>query len=63
VLFADDKSKAILRGLRTENLENAIRLRAVRHEVHGDDALMRGFVRYPEKLFVDEATFNRKVYG
>jgi len=63
VLFADDKSKAILRGLRTENLENAIRLRAVRHEVHGDDALMRGFVSYPEKLFVDEATFNRKVYG
>ena len=63
VLFADDKSKPILRGLRTENLENAIRLRAVRHEVHGDDALMRGFVSYPEKLFVDEATFNRKVYG
>ena len=62
VLFADDKSKAILRGLRTESLENAIRLRNVRHEVHGDDALMRGFVSYPEKLFVDEATFNKKVY-
>jgi len=62
VLFADDKGKAILRGLRTEALENAIRLRSVRHEVHGDDALMRGHVSYPEKLFVDEATFNRKVY-
>ena len=63
VLFADDKGKAILRGLRTETLENAIRLERVRHEVHGDDALMRGFVRYPEKMFVDEATFNRKVYS
>ncbi len=63
VLFADDKGKAILRGLRTETLENAIRLERVRHEVHGDDTLMRGFVRYPEKMFVDEATFNRKVYS
>ena len=63
VLFADDKGKAILRGLRTETLENAIRLHTVRHEVHGDDALMRGYVSYPEKVFVDEATFNRRVYG
>lgn len=63
VLFADDKGKAIFRGLRTEGLENAIRLDHVRHEVHGVDALMRGFVRYPEKMFVDEATFNRKAYG
>lgn len=63
VLFADDKGKAILRGLRTETLAHAIRLEQVRHEVHGDDTLMRGFVRYPEKMFVDEATFNRKVYG
>ncbi|HEY8994770.1 MAG TPA: bifunctional diaminohydroxyphosphoribosylaminopyrimidine deaminase/5-amino-6-(5-phosphoribosylamino)uracil reductase RibD [Lacunisphaera sp.] len=63
VLFADDKGKAILRGLRTESLANAIRLEHVRHEVLGDDALMRGFVHYPEKMFVDEATFNRKDYG
>lgn len=63
VFFADDKSKAILRGLRTETLANAIRLTSVRHEVHGDDALMRGFVTYPEKMFVDEALFNRKLYG
>ena len=62
VLFADDKGKAILRGLRTETLAEAIRLQTVRHEVHGDDALMRGHVRYPEKVFVDEATFNRKTY-
>lgn len=63
VLFADDKGKTILRGLRTETLASAIRLERVRHEVHGDDALMRGFVRYPDKVFVDEATFNRHVYG
>lgn len=63
VLFADDKGKAILRGLRTETLANAIRLGDVRHEVHGEDALVRGYVKYPEKMFVDEATFNRKDYG
>ncbi|RXK56993.1 bifunctional diaminohydroxyphosphoribosylaminopyrimidine deaminase/5-amino-6-(5-phosphoribosylamino)uracil reductase RibD [Oleiharenicola lentus] len=63
VLFADDKGKAILRGLRTETLAQAIRLQQVRHEVHGDDTLMRGFVKYPDRMFVDEATFNRKDYG
>ncbi len=63
VLFADDKGKSILRGLRTETLENAIRLTQVRHGVLGDDSLMRGFVHYPEKMFVDEATFTRKLYG
>ena len=26
----------------------------------GDDTLMRGHVRYPEKMFVDEAVFSRK---
>ena len=63
VLFADDKGKGILRGLRTETLENAIRLDRVHHEVHGDDTLMRGFLKYPEKMFVDEAVFTRKLYG
>jgi diaminohydroxyphosphoribosylaminopyrimidine deaminase/5-amino-6-(5-phosphoribosylamino)uracil reductase len=63
VLFADDKGKSILRGLRTETLDTAIRLADVRHEVLGDDSLMRGFIRYPERMFVDEATFSRKLYG
>lgn len=63
VLFADDKGKSILRGLRTESLDQAIRLEQVRHEVHGDDTLVRGFVKYPEKMFVDEAVFTRKLYG
>lgn len=63
VLLADDKGKSLLRGLRTETLAHAIRLAQVRHEAHGDDTLMRGFVTYPEKMFVDEATFTRKNYG
>lgn len=63
VLFADDKGKSILRGLRTESIDQAIRLERVRHEVLGDDSLMRGFVKYPDKMFVDEATFSRKLYG
>lgn len=63
VLFADDKGKGILRGMRTETLANAIRLEGVKHEVHGDDTLMRGHVKYPEKMFVDEAALNRKQYG
>lgn len=63
VLFADDKGKSILRGLRTETLDQAVRLQRVRHEQHGDDTLMRGFLKYPEKMFVDETTFTRKLYG
>jgi diaminohydroxyphosphoribosylaminopyrimidine deaminase/5-amino-6-(5-phosphoribosylamino)uracil reductase len=63
VLFADDKGKSILRGLRTETLDQAVRLERVRHEQHGDDTLMRGFMKYPEKMFVDETTFTRKLYG
>jgi diaminohydroxyphosphoribosylaminopyrimidine deaminase/5-amino-6-(5-phosphoribosylamino)uracil reductase len=63
VLFADDKGKSILRGLRTESLANAIRLEQVKHEIHGDDTLMRGFVRYPAKMLVDEGLFTRKLYG
>ncbi len=63
VFFADDKGKSILRGMRTETLDNAFRLERVRHEVHGPDVLTRGFVKYPETMFVDEAVFTRKLYG
>lgn len=63
VLFADEKSKGIFRGLRTETLANAIRLERVKHEVHGDDTLMRGHVRYPKKMFVDEGVLSRKIYA
>jgi diaminohydroxyphosphoribosylaminopyrimidine deaminase/5-amino-6-(5-phosphoribosylamino)uracil reductase len=60
VLFGDEKGKSIFRGLRTEHLSNAVRLERVRHETLGDDVLTRGFVKYPEKMFVDEATFSRR---
>jgi diaminohydroxyphosphoribosylaminopyrimidine deaminase/5-amino-6-(5-phosphoribosylamino)uracil reductase len=30
----------------------------VRHEAFGDDALMRGRVVYPEKMYVDEGVFS-----
>ncbi|HVU18935.1 MAG TPA: bifunctional diaminohydroxyphosphoribosylaminopyrimidine deaminase/5-amino-6-(5-phosphoribosylamino)uracil reductase RibD [Candidatus Didemnitutus sp.] len=61
MLFADEKGKSILRGLRTETLANAIRLTQVRHDVLGDDVLTRGYIEYPEKMAVDEAAFNRRV--
>lgn len=60
VLFGDDKGKTIFRGLRTEHLANAVRLERVRHETLGEDVLTRGFVKYPEKMFIDEATFSKR---
>jgi diaminohydroxyphosphoribosylaminopyrimidine deaminase/5-amino-6-(5-phosphoribosylamino)uracil reductase len=58
LLFADDKAKGVFSGLRTEKMENAIRLASVRHETFGDDLLTRGRVVYPEKMFVDETVFS-----
>ena len=57
VLFADDKAKSVLSGLRPERVEQGVRLADVRHETFGDDALMRGRVVYPEKLLIDETFF------
>jgi len=57
VLFADDKAKSVLSGLRPERVEQGVRLAEVRHETFGDDALMRGRVVYPEKLLIDETFF------
>jgi diaminohydroxyphosphoribosylaminopyrimidine deaminase / 5-amino-6-(5-phosphoribosylamino)uracil reductase len=58
MLFADDKAKAVLRGFRTEKMDQAIRLSQVKHASHGDDQLMRGMIQYPEKLSVDETIFS-----
>ena len=58
LLFADDRAKPMLNGLRTEKLANAIRLSGVLHETIDEDVLTRGHVEYPEKLFVDETTFS-----
>lgn len=58
MLFADDRSKSMLAGLRTEKLTQAVRMKQVRHDVLGDDVLTRGHVVYPENLFVDETVFS-----
>jgi len=54
LLLADDRAKPMLSGLRTEKLEDAIRLAGVRHEILGDDTLTRGRVCYPRRLQGDE---------
>jgi diaminohydroxyphosphoribosylaminopyrimidine deaminase/5-amino-6-(5-phosphoribosylamino)uracil reductase len=58
ILFADDKAKTMFAGLRPERVEQGVRLAGVRHEVLGEDALMRGRVVYPEKLLLDETVFS-----
>ncbi len=60
VLLADDKAKSIFSGLRPERPDQAVRLAEVRHEILGDDALMRGRVVYPGKLLLDETVFSLK---
>lgn len=58
ILFGDDRAKTVFKGLRTESLDHAVRLEAVRHVSFGADQLMHGRVAYPEKLQVDETTFS-----
>lgn len=55
IILADEKSRPAFSGLRTESLAQALRLENPRHELFGDDALVRGRIRYPQKLHVDEA--------
>jgi diaminohydroxyphosphoribosylaminopyrimidine deaminase / 5-amino-6-(5-phosphoribosylamino)uracil reductase len=57
LLLADEKAKTMFAGLRPETINQAVRLADVRHEVFGDDSLMRGRVVYPEKLLIDETIF------
>jgi diaminohydroxyphosphoribosylaminopyrimidine deaminase / 5-amino-6-(5-phosphoribosylamino)uracil reductase len=58
MLFADDKAKPALRGLRTEKLDQSVRLSRVRHASLADDQLIRGFMNYPEKMSIDEVIFS-----
>lgn len=58
LLFGDDKAKSVYRGLRTEKLAHAIRMENVKHEIYGEDQLMRGFISYPSRLDVDETIFS-----
>jgi diaminohydroxyphosphoribosylaminopyrimidine deaminase/5-amino-6-(5-phosphoribosylamino)uracil reductase len=58
VLFADDRAKSVLGGLRTEKLAQAIRLSGVRRQTLGEDSLVRGAVVYPDKVQIDETLFS-----
>lgn len=58
VLFADDKAKSIFSGLRPEKPDQGVRLVDVRHEHFEGDFLMRGHVKYPDKLMIDETVFS-----
>jgi diaminohydroxyphosphoribosylaminopyrimidine deaminase / 5-amino-6-(5-phosphoribosylamino)uracil reductase len=58
VIFADDRAKSVLGGLRTEKLSQAIRLTETRRQTLGDDSLVRGRVVYPEKIQTDETVFS-----
>lgn len=60
IMLGDDKAKPVYRGMRIEKLSQAIRLERVRHEVYGDDQLMRGYVSYPSRLEVDETVFSNE---
>lgn len=57
VLFADEKAKSIFNGLRPERPEQAVRLTDLRHELFDGDVMMRGYLKYPDKLLVDETVF------
>ena len=58
VLFADDKAKTVFSGLRPEKPEQGVRLVDVRHDVFDGDVMMRGYVKYPDKLMIDETVFS-----
>ncbi|OAM87157.1 bifunctional diaminohydroxyphosphoribosylaminopyrimidine deaminase/5-amino-6-(5-phosphoribosylamino)uracil reductase RibD [Termitidicoccus mucosus] len=58
LLFADERAKPVYTGLRTERLDQSLRLADVRHASFGDDQLMRGRVVYPEKIHFDETVFS-----
>lgn len=58
ILLADDKAKPGYLGLRSERLEQGVRLTDVQHATFGDDQLLRGRVVYPPKMQVDETVFS-----
>ncbi len=58
MLFADERAKSLMSGLRTEKLPMAVRLADLRRSALGDDSLVRGRVVYPERIQVDETLFS-----
>ena len=59
VIFADERAKAVLSGLRTEQpAPGDPALTDVRRHTLGDDSLVRGRIAYPEKVQIDETLFS-----
>ena len=58
VIFADERAKSVLGGVRAEHLSQAIRLEGVQRRTLGDDSLVRGRVAYPERVQIDETLFS-----
>jgi diaminohydroxyphosphoribosylaminopyrimidine deaminase/5-amino-6-(5-phosphoribosylamino)uracil reductase len=58
VIFADERAKSVLSGLRADHLSQAIRLEDTRHHTLGDDSLVRGRIAYPQKVQIDETLFS-----
>lgn len=58
VVFADERAKSVLSGLRTERLTQAIRLAGVRRQTLGEDSLVRGRIVYPDRVQIDETLFS-----
>ncbi len=54
IIFADEKGKNAYSGLKTDQLDQAIRLERVKHQALGDDQLIRGFTSYPAEMNFDE---------
>lgn len=59
VLFADQRARQGLVGLRTEKISDAVSLANVHHASFDDDQLIRGHVVYPERVQVDETLFTQ----
>ncbi len=57
VILADDKAKTMFTGLRSERIDQALRLADIRHETFDGDMLMHGRMVYPDKMLVDETAF------
>lgn len=49
-LLGDEKAIPAFQGLAPQRMDGSLRLRQVKHAIHGDDQLMRGWIEYPEEL-------------
>jgi diaminohydroxyphosphoribosylaminopyrimidine deaminase/5-amino-6-(5-phosphoribosylamino)uracil reductase len=60
ILFADAMAVPLATGLAIDSPGGAIRLDHVRHATFGDDQMIRGFLRYPDVLPLDDAAIEHE---